>query len=178
MHHHQLTAGDTLQFVTATPGFPASAGWALLYRLIPRVAGASVIEIATAAYGDDHRAQVGPSVTGGWASGLYSWASWVERSGETYTIASGQIEILPDPRQAAPGFDGRSASQRALDDARAALRAWDPATRRYKIGEREREFNSVAEIRKLIGLLELEVRREASGCNLGQSSGRIYYRAK
>lgn len=178
MHQHQLIAGDTLQFTTATPGFPASAGWVLRYRLVPRVTGASAINLTAVAYGDDHRVQVGPSVTRDWASGLYSWASWVERSGETYTVAAGQIEIQPDPRQAAPGFDGRSASQRALDDARAALRAWDPATRRYKIGEREREFNSVSEIRKLIGLLELEVRREASGCNLGQTGGRIYYRAK
>lgn len=178
MHQHQLIAGDTLQFATSTPAYPASSGWTLRYRLVPRQSSGAVIDLASTPSGDEHQVQVGPSVTSQWAAGEYSWASWVERSGETYTVGSGQITIHPDPRQAAPGFDGRSASQRALDDARAALRAWDPATRRYKIGEREREFNSVSEIRKLIGLLELEVRREASGCNLGQTGGRIYYRAK
>ena len=34
-----LIAGDSLSFRTAVPAYPASAGWALAYRFVPRLSG-------------------------------------------------------------------------------------------------------------------------------------------
>lgn len=155
-----LVAGDSLNFCTAVPEYGAGAGWALKYRLVPRNAAHTVIEITAAAEGDDYRVQVPPVTTATWSADTYGWASWVEKSGERYTISSGSIVVRADPATIAAGFDTRTSARVALDNARAARDAWNPTQRRYKIGEREREFNSVAEILKLIAHLETEVLKE------------------
>jgi hypothetical protein len=116
----ELTAGDTLNFATSTPGYSAADGWVLSFRLVPRSASAAVITINTTAEGADHRAQVAPNVTAAYAAGQYTWHSWVVRSAETYTISSGQITIKPDPRAVTAGYDGRSLAP--LSDRRSRAR--------------------------------------------------------
>lgn len=37
-----LIVGDTLDFVTSVPAYPASSGYTLKYRLIPRVSGTAI----------------------------------------------------------------------------------------------------------------------------------------
>ena len=160
MQVQELVAGDTLNFSTTVPGYSAAAGWVLKYRLVPRTAANSVIALTGAASGDDHLFQVGASTTANWAADTYGWSAWVEKDSEKYTVQSGQIVVKPDPRTLAAGADTRSAARRALDDARTARNAWNPTMRRYRIGDREREFNDVAEIVRLIVQLEREVERE------------------
>ena len=74
----------------------------------------------------------------------------------------------------AGGADTRSQAQKALDDARAALAAWTPTTRKYTIGGRAMEFNSVAEILQLISYWDAQVRREqaAQAMAAGMKTGR------
>lgn len=164
-----LVAGDTLNFLTATPGYSAADGWLLKFRLVPLSTSGTPIQINTTPEGADHRAQVAPAVTATWIAGAYSWTSWVERSGETYTVNTGQISIAPDPRTVAAGYDNRSQTRRALDDARTALAAYNPTVRSYKIADRERVFNSAGDIIKLITYLEQQVAVEDA--QSGNSSG-------
>jgi hypothetical protein len=118
----QLVAGDTFNPpATVTPAYPASAGWVLRYRLRPRTPGVPEILLTCAAAGDDHQPSAPASLTAQWVPGAYSWASWVERAGESYTLEQGQITILPDPRTAAAGVDGRSHDQRMVDLLRALI---------------------------------------------------------
>jgi enamine deaminase RidA (YjgF/YER057c/UK114 family) len=159
MDLQQLTAGNTLNFATAVPAYPASAGWVLHYRLVPRSGAGAAITLDAVAEGDAHRVQAPASTTAAWAAGAYSWASWVTRALESYSVETGQITIQPDPRTAS-AWDSRSQARKALDDAKAALAAWTPTRRRYKIGEREMEFNAPGEIIKLITYWEQQVASE------------------
>lgn len=174
-----LTAGDTLNFATTTPGYSAADGWALSFRLVPRSSSGTAIELNTTAEGEAHRCQAGPSTTELWLPDAYTWTSWVTRSTESYTINSGQITIKPNPRTVAAGYDGRSQMRRALDDSRTALAAYNPTQKSYKIADRERVFNSAADIIKLITYLEQQVAKEdaLSGNTSGPAlSRRIYSR--
>lgn len=157
---NELIAGDSLNFLTQTPKYPASQAWVLYYRLVPRTAGNAAISITATAEGDDHRVLVAAATTAGWAADSYTWSAWVDKAGEKYTVQDGQIVIKADPRTAAAGHDGRSLARKALDDARTALAAWKPTQRRYKIGEREMEFNGTADIIKLITYWERQVASE------------------
>lgn len=156
-----LIAGDTLNFETTVADYPPSAGWTARIRLVPRAGGVPIVITGTTAVsGDRYAFQVGPVVTATWPAGVYGWAIWVEKASERYTQESGQLTVKPDPATMAAGTDTRSLAQRALDDARAALAAWTPTTRKYSIGGRQMEFNSVAEILQLISHWQIDVKRE------------------
>ena len=158
--HQSLISGDTLSLLTPAGSYPASAGWVLHHRLVPRTAGGPAITLDATAEGDDHRTLVAASTTAGWAAGSYSWSSWVTRGAESYTVSSGQTVIQPDPRAVTAGYDGRSQSRKALDDARAAFAAWTPTRQSYTIGTRQMHFNSPADIIKTITYWEQQVAAE------------------
>lgn len=180
MQVQELIAGDTLNFLTSVPGYPASEGWALKYRLVPRASGNTPLLINPVAEGSDYRTQVPAATTTGYAADQYTWFSWVEKGLETYTVDTGQIIIKPNPRTAAAGYDGRTDARKALEDAKAARTSWisnNGAVRSYKIADREREFNSVSDIIKLITYLEQEVLKEDRlAGRADQPSRRIYTR--
>lgn len=156
----ELVAGESLKFPTAGGAYPASAGWTLSFVLVPRNSANPKITINATADGDDFETSVAASTTATWAADNYSWEAWVDRSGERYRPDSGQIVIKPSLLTVPAGYDGRSPAAKALDDARAAFYAWNPTQRRYRIGYREMEFNSTADILKKIRQLEQEVRSE------------------
>lgn len=160
MQQQELVAGDSLNFLTAGGAYPASSGWVLKYRLVPRTTGNAVQELTATAEGSDHRVAVAASSTSNWAADSYTWVSWVERAGEVYTLEHGQLTVKANPRTVGAGYDGRSQARKALEDLNAALAGWSPLKRRYKIGEREMEFNSPAEILKLISFWEGRVAEE------------------
>jgi hypothetical protein len=162
MQQNVLIAGDTLSFLTSTPGYLASNGWTLNYYLVRRTAAGSPIVLTGAAEGDDHRITAAASVTANWVPDEYSWSARVEKAAEKYSIENlrGQLVVLQDPATAANGFDGRSQAEKALSDAKTALAAWSPTTRRYKIGEREMEFSSKSDIVGIVSYWEVQVKRE------------------
>ena len=157
----RITVGDTLNFETTVSGYSASDGWTLTYRLIPRTTGDAITITAVPDDDDDgYLVQVPATVTAAWVPGVYSWASWVSYSGQVYSLSTGTCTLLPDPRTAAAGFDSRTDARKALDDALIAQRSWTPTQRRYKIGEREMEFNSPGDIETHIVNLRAQVMRE------------------
>lgn len=160
MQQQELVAGDSLNFLTAGGAYPASSGWVLKYRLAPRTGANTAIDITATAEGDDHRVAIAAVSTSSWAADNYTWVSWVEKAGEVYTVDNGQLVVKPNPRTLPAGYDGRSGARRALDEARTAFYAWNPTQRRYKIGDREMEFNSTGDILKKIKQLEQEVLAE------------------
>ena len=156
-----LYAGDSFSAVERSASHPASEGWTLHLRLAALTPGNTVVTLDSVAEGAVHRFAAAASVTAEWAPDRYSWVAWATRGDERVTLDSGSLEIKPDPRSMAAGHDTRSAAVRALADARTAFYAWDPTRKRYKIGGREMEFNSAADILVKINQLEREVEREA-----------------
>ena len=156
----ELIAGDTLDFLDVVPGYPATAGWSLKYRMAPRTVGAAVVTLIATAQGADYRVQAAPAITAAWVAGYYTWARWVEKTAARQSLGDGQLLVKPDPALLAAGYDGRSQARKALDDAKAAFAAWSPTSRRYKIGDREMEFNAAGDIIKLITYWEQQVQNE------------------
>jgi hypothetical protein len=168
---NQITAGDTLNYATDVVGYSASDGWVFKLRLVPRDAGASAFAIEGTPDGSSWLVRVPPSATSLWAPGQYGWAAWVERAGEVYTIQSGQVTVLPDPRTLAAGTDGRSLAVRTLADliaARAQFATTQGRVASYKIGDRERTFRSAAELNQEIAYWEDQVAAEQQASRLAQ----------
>ena len=164
-----LVAGDGLSFTTTVTDYPASEGWTLCYRLVPRFTSPTQAPIQLTAVTfevDDYEIEVVPGTTATWAAGQYGWASWVEKTGQRVTLESGELKVQPDPAQTTAGTDYRSDAQVALADAQAALKAWKPTTKRYKINGREMEFNSVAEILQLISYWERQIAKELNASRM------------
>lgn len=171
-----IVAGDTVRWTDSLAAYPASAGWVLKHRLAPAGSGTPVDATATAA-GDDHLTELAAGVTAGLTVGLWTLASWVEKAGESFTVATRTVDVKRNPRDMVAGADGRSPARKALDDARAAFYAYDPTRRRYKIGEREFEFNSTAEILLKIRELERVVQAEDEAAGIApRRSRRIFTR--
>lgn len=159
-----LRAGDTYRQLLQPGDYSAADGWAMKQRFTPRSAG-SPIEMTAAAEGAAHLFLVLPAGTGGtadWAPGEYAAVRWVEKGDDVFTLAQWQLTITPNLRAVGPGTDTRSLARRALDDAKAAYAAMmeDPTLRRFKIGEREREFNAPADILAHITYWESQVATE------------------
>lgn len=156
----KLTAGDTLNFLTAGGDYLASAEWSLVYKLIPRTAGPAVITLTSTAEGDDHRVTASNSTTASWAAGTYSWACYATKSGERQTLQTGVTEILADPAGATV-LDTRSAAAIALDNITATLegRATN-AVAEYEIAGRRLKNIPVAELITLKSHMRTEVARE------------------
>jgi hypothetical protein len=178
----RIIAGDTLDFVTTLPDYPA-ATYTLKYRLIPRTSG-TAIEITCTAGTDpnDHRCGASATATALWTAGEYSWASWVEKAGERYQVDSGTVTLLPNPATAT-AYDGRSTAQKALDDAEAALATFQASggkVKRYSIGGREMEFSEGGELLKQISYWSIQVKRERAKDAAAKGMAdprRIYLRA-
>jgi hypothetical protein len=159
MLQSRLVAGETLNYRLTVADYPASAGWAMRLILNPR-AGGTVITVNGTADGDEHLIQIQAGVTVNWTPGQYAWEIWAINGGEQYQVEGGQIQIVPGLIGAVAGADTRTQAQKALDDARAALAAWTPTQRRYRIAGREMEFNDSAAILRVISYWENECKRE------------------
>lgn len=163
----RIYAGDSLSFPTVVSDYPATDGWQLHFKLIPRFTSPTQapIELVASADGASYRTEVAPAATGAWAAGDYGWHSWVQRGAgptlERVTLEAGnEIAVYPNPETAAQGTDTRSQAERALADCKAALAAWKPTVDSYEIAGRSMRFKSTAEIREQIGYWQGIVNRE------------------
>lgn len=141
-----LTAGDTLDFGTTVDTYLASAGWTLKYRLAPR-AGGTPIDVTAIADGDNYRVQVLAATTAAWAAGFYSWAAFVEKAAERYTVGRGSLEIRVSSVAMPAGFDDRGHVQKVLDAIQAVIQ--NRATKdqeEYRIADRSLKRTPLADL--------------------------------
>jgi hypothetical protein len=170
----QLIAGDTLNFATSVAQYLPADGWVLKFRLVPRTASEAAIALTSSADGTSHRVTVPAATTSGWAAGAYNWFSWVEKSGESYTVESGQLTILPDPRQAVAGLDSRSQAEQALDAINAKLAGTaTAAVERYTINGKEIRYYPLADLIKLRSHFVQQVAIERKAAGLASSTGSV-----
>jgi hypothetical protein len=153
---YKLVVGDTLSYLQDPPTGAAGAytpagGWTLKYRLIPRDAALSVIDLTATTAGEQYQIAAPASVTATWQAGEYNAAAWVEKGTEKYTVEPvfSQVTMLPDPRVVASGYDGRTQAQKAIDqlnEARARQATSNGTVQEYEIAGRRMKFRTVSEI--------------------------------
>lgn len=173
----RFVTGDTLSSTQSVPGYPASAGWVLHYRLVPRDHGGSAITFNSTASGDEHVITVLASTTAGWAAGAYTWATWVVNGAQSFSLEQGTTQLLPNPRTTAGPLDLRSESQIALDNVRATLRGKATAdVLEYEINGRSLKRYPVSELIALETRLATQVATEARAAALaaGKADPRRY----
>jgi hypothetical protein len=165
----KLIAGDSLKFSSTVPDYPASAGYTLTYRLVRRDGMGAAIEITATADGDGYQVEVIPAATALWVVGKYTWAAYVSKVGERYTVETGEVEILPDPAVSGSPLDMRSQARRALDDLKAARATWVATggrVKRYAIAGRDIEYKDAAEIDMEIQYWTKQVGEEQTAADL------------
>lgn len=175
----QIIAGDTLNYSTQVLDYPASAGWALKVRLAPRGtavgSGAAVTLTATSA-GDVFTAQAAASLTATWAPGAWGWATWVEKAGERYTVAQGQITVVPDSANLAGGTDTRTHAERTLEAIEAVIEGTaGRAHQEYEVSGRRLKFTPIAELLVLRDRYRAEVRSQRAAAS-GLPNGKLLVR--
>lgn len=168
----QIIAGDTLNFTTAVTDYPASEGWTLTHRLLPRTAGTPIV-LTSAADSDDpdlHRTQASAATTAAYTAGDYSWVAYVTKAAERYTVAQGAIEILANPT-AASAMDLRTHAGKMLEAIEAWLESKDPAVAEYEIAGRRMKYIAPEELIKLRLRYMQEARGEAAAARLAAGLG-------
>jgi hypothetical protein len=165
----KLIAGDSLRFSSSVPDYPASDGYTLTYKLVRRDAAGGPITIVAAADGDGYLVTVLPATTASWTPGKYTWAAYVTKTGERYTVETGEVEILPDPAVSGAPLDMRSQARKALDDLNAARATWVATggrVKRYSIAGRDIEYKDAAEIDMEINYWTKQVGEEQTSADL------------
>jgi hypothetical protein len=144
----QITAGDSLSWVRSLTGYPAGLGWVLHYVLLSQ--GKTPISFASTPAGDDHQVDLAAATTATWGAASYRWTAFVTNGTQRVTLASGAIQVLPDPTQATAATDPRSENQIILDAITAVLAGelTNPLAK-YRINGREAERYSRMELLKL-----------------------------
>lgn len=175
----EIIVGDTLDFETTVTDYPATAGWTLKHRLVPRTAGTAItMTAATASDGISYRTQIAPAVTAAYVAGEYAWNSWVEKTGARQSVESGQVTLLPDPAVTVAPMDNRSFARQMVENLETALLARKTALK-FTIGDRAFEYDSREEMRLDYQFYRAEVRKEDNDARIanGQSgNGRVLVR--
>lgn len=169
MHLERIIVGDSLSDTVKVPGYPASEGWTLKYRLIPRTGSGSAIAFVTTADGDSHAISVAAATTGAWTAGEYSWSAYVEHTDlRSVTVLTGAVKLLANPRTSTAPLDLRTDAEIALAAAESAFAAFsaNSTTRSYTIGNRSMTFSTKAEIVAIIDYWRAKVQRERRDARL------------
>ena len=177
-----LISGDTLNYRADIAGYSATDGWAFRLRLVPRTSAASAADVTGTQDGDDWLVRVAASTTAAWPAGEYGWAAWVEKAGEVYTIETGQITVLPNPRSMVPGTDSRSAAELALANVQAMLQGRaTSAVESYTINGRQLKYYPLTDLLRMESKYKADVDRERVAAGLpsmyGSGIRRILVRA-
>lgn len=176
-----IRAGDSATWVETLPNYPATDGWALKYRIVWRASGFTPATIDTVGSADTHTAILTSAATAAYAAGPATLVSWVERPGERITLDQQPLQITPD-LTTATASDSRSASQKALDDTRAALAAYVASGQmkvaNYTINGRSMQFRGTEDLTRLVQHYEREVAKERAltAALNGVAAGRIITR--
>lgn len=169
-----LYAGDTLEFTTSTPDFPAGSGWTLKIRLAPRATGVE-IDIASTADGDDHLVSVPATTTAAWSAGWYTATVYAEKGAERYTLERVQVEVKAASTTLADGTDNRTHARKVLDAIEAVLESRATVDQQeYAINGRSLKRMPIDQLLKLRQVYRAEVAGEdaASRLDAGLGMGR------
>ena len=113
----QLRAGDTWKWTSSSAEYSAADGW----ELTTAFRGAISLDVEGVADGGGWISTAAAEDTAPLTAGRYSWISRASKDGETYTVASGVVDVLPDLAEVAEPYDGRTDAEKQLAAAETCL---------------------------------------------------------
>lgn len=164
-----IRAGDSVSWKRTVEGCPASAGWVVSYRLVPRVAGVA-ITIPTAANGDDHAVIVPRATSAAWAAGEYTLFGVAINATDRVNIYSAPCSILPD-LMASSGFDSRSTAAQIVASIDEYFRTRDRGVLEKQLGDRRLKFQTDAELLATRNYYARQIVSEAAAANIANGLG-------
>ena len=87
----RIPASTSVALLRTHSDYPASAGWTLKLHL----AFPAALAVTASTSGDSYALVLTPAQLAV-AAGVYTWAERVTKGAESYQVASGQVQILPD----------------------------------------------------------------------------------
>jgi len=153
-----FTQGDTVKFTVTDTSDRTSAGYALTFSL----RGTNSATATGTALGNGWTVTLTPDQTASLAAGLYFYAIVISKTGERWTLESGEITITADVSAQSAGYDGRSQAEIDLAAIRAEIRARISGnlTWQYSIGNRELRKEEMPNLLLLERKLKADVMRE------------------
>ena len=169
-----VIAGDTITWQKTFSDYPASAGWALKYRLLN---ASGKIDITATASGDNHLVAVTAASSATWTAGTYDYIGWVEKgsgpTAERYTVSTGRLTVTAN-MAAANTYDGRS-DARIIYEALLAAYKSAAASRayvaEYEIAGRRMKFASRAEWLQELNFWKAQVAAEDRAAKIADGLG-------
>lgn len=172
-----IVQGDTVSWIDAAA--LDSAGNSITssdYTLTWYFAGATTLSVVSAANGTGWKTTLSAAQTAALvpsATPDYYWQAVASKAGSTITVGSGRISVSPALTNAAPGYDGRTASEIDLANVRAAIRARisGGAVAEYTIGSRRLRNEPISELLALESRLKLEVSKDRRAQSIANGLG-------
>lgn len=162
----EVRAGDTVKFTVVSADYPLDDGWTLAYT----INGPVKVAGAVSGTGAQRTVTVGSSLTSTLTPGTYTWLLRVTKSGETFTIGSGKLTVLPDVAAATAGSLTSKAEQTlALVEAELLARAASDHTE-YTVEGRSLKRESLTDLREWRDSLRAEIARARRGGRMGMVS--------
>lgn len=153
-----FTQGDSVTFTVVDIGDRTSATYTLSYAL----RGVSSLTVTGTASGNGWAVALSPTQTAGMTAGLYFYSILISKTGERWTLESGELTIAADVAAQSAGYDGRSQAEIDLASVRAEIRAriTGNLTWQYMIGNRELRKEETPNLLALERKLKADVLRE------------------
>ncbi len=148
-----------------------SASYTLKYEL--RGPGAA-LELTAVANGTGWRTNLTTTQSATLVVGKYWWAAVLTKTGVRVTAATGEINVLADIVAAGTAYDGRTQAEKALSDAETALAAFRASrgrVKKYTIGSRSMEFETVGDILTEISYWKMKVANEQTAASINNGLG-------
>ncbi len=96
-----IVIGDTVQWTTTVPDYPATDGWTLKYSFQLPGSAATPISITATTSGAGYAVSVAASTSDDWTAGAYVWTKFVDGvSSERHVVGNGTVSLVPNPAAA------------------------------------------------------------------------------
>lgn len=165
-----FVAGDTVKWKKTLSDYKASDGWVLSYAL----RGAGNINLTATASGADHQVDITAAVSATYTEGTYSFAAYVTKGSERYSVGNGYIEIKKNLATATTYTDRLLTLQADVDAVNAFLsKNYNFAS--YSIGGRSLNKYSITELYMLRGKLlgELQKLKDEEKIRRGKGTSKL-----
>ncbi|HAJ71378.1 MAG TPA: hypothetical protein DCO68_04810 [Methylophilaceae bacterium] len=172
----QIVAGDSFNLLDTFADYPASEGWVLKTRFVPRLSTAVAFTLIATAEGANYRTTAEANTTANWTAGVYTVTQWLEKSGDRITLTTGVVTILPNSETLPAGYDDRSHVEKTLAAIEAMLEG--KATKdvqQYTIGDRQLQHIPLSELLVWRDKYKFQLASENSANSASKKLGRKIY---